>query len=102
MVAAADICTIGNDYVKAIELVWRVFNEFEAPDCEKDGIAEFRRFLDRTLETEQDVKMKGRFVDGKLAGVIVVRPPCHICPFFTDKQYHTQARYPAVADGGGV
>ena len=31
---------------EALELVWKVFLEFEAPDYTKEGIAEFKKTID--------------------------------------------------------
>ena len=37
----------------AMDLVWRVFSEFEAPDYSDEGVAEFRRFIDEAPRNEQ-------------------------------------------------
>lgn len=34
-----------NDIKNALDLVWKVFKEFEAPDYSKQGIEEFRKFI---------------------------------------------------------
>jgi hypothetical protein len=34
-----------NDIRNAIDLVWTVFKEFEAPDYSEEGIEEFRKFI---------------------------------------------------------
>ena len=71
----------------ALDLVWRVFSEFEAPDYSDEGISEFRRFLDEASANEQ-LRLWARFIENNIVGVIAVRPPCHIALLFVDKEYH--------------
>jgi GNAT superfamily N-acetyltransferase len=73
----------------AVKLAWRVFLEFEAPEYSAEGVDEFRRFLDG-IPANPDLKMKGCWIDGVLAGIIAVRPACHIALLFVDKAYHRQ------------
>ena len=57
------------DMKKAIELVWRVFLEFEAPDYTEEGIKEFRKtILDEKWVEER--KFFGAYEE-ELLGVIV-------------------------------
>ena len=74
---------------EAINLVWRVFCEFEAPEYSEDGVVEFRRFLDG-IPSNRELHMKGCWVGETLAGVMAMRPPCHISLLFVDKSYHRQ------------
>jgi len=46
----------------ALELIWRVFLEFEAPDYSDEGVAEFRRFLHEAPQNEQ-LRFWGCFAD---------------------------------------
>ncbi len=78
----------------AMELVWRVFLEFEAPEYSEEGIAEFQKFI--TLEAvEQRMAENGLLLWGcydadDVVGIIATRPPCHIALLFVDKAYHRQ------------
>ena len=77
---------------EAMELVLRVFMEFEAPEYSKEGIEEFKRFT--------AVEAMGPFVssgerpiwcceqDSRIVGVIALRDESHICLLFVDKAYH--------------
>lgn len=71
----------------AMDLVWRVFTEFEAPDYSDDGVAEFKRFIDEAPQNEQ-LRLWGSFMEDDIIGLIAIRPPCHIALLFVDKEYH--------------
>lgn len=78
------------EYKPALELVWRVFLEFEAPDYTQEGIDEFRRsigdqgFLSR-------LTFYGAYIEGALAGVIATRSlGGHVALFFVDRLYQRQ------------
>lgn len=59
----------------AIDLIWKTFLQFEAPDYSDEGIQSFRNFI----ENEE------------LKGVIAVKENRkHICCFFVKSQYHRQ------------
>ncbi len=77
---------------EALDLAWRVFLEFEAPDYAEEGVLEFRRFIEPDA-VDQRVKageflMWEAFREGALLGMIATRPPCHIAMLFVDKQHH--------------
>lgn len=79
---------------QAMELVWKVFLEFEAPEYSDEGIREFKAFIAPDA-VEHRVKGGELFVWGcfhgeKIIGVIATRPPCHISLLFVDKDYHYQ------------
>lgn len=89
------IRTLNKNHIKeAIDLVWRVFSEFVAPDYCDEGVAEFKK----TIAAENfAVKVKkgefrlwGAFDNGKIVGAIAIREPIHITLLFVDKQYHRQ------------
>lgn len=90
----------------ALELVWRVFEEFEAPEYSQEGIEEFRGFIDLEAMEQRIVKkelfMWGCFKGERIIGVIATRLPCHITLLFVDKECHRRgiARrlYGAVLD----
>ena len=62
---------------QALELGWRVFLEFEAPDYPPEGTAAFRASLDDEERTRQ-LNFYGAFDGEKLVGVLCMRPPQHI------------------------
>jgi len=73
---------------EAMDLVWKVFLEFEAPDYPQEGIDEFRRAVDGQLE-KMTLDVYGAFEDGDLLGIIATRSGgSHIAFFFVKKEYH--------------
>lgn len=75
------------EYKPAMELVWRVFLEFEAPDYTQEGIEEFCRSINDSGYLSM-LTVYGGYVDGVLAGVIATRSlGGHIALFFVDKQF---------------
>ena len=70
----------------ALELCWRVFLEFEAPEYPAEGIAAFRASLDDPHRTRQ-LNFYGAFDGDALVGVLCMRPPQHIGGFFVDAAY---------------
>jgi len=80
-----------NDWKGALELVWTVFSEFEAPEYEPEGIAVFREFiaLDSIsgMHLSGTMHMWGSFEGEILTGVIAARGPGHIALLFVRKEY---------------
>lgn len=75
---------------QALELVWKVFQEFEAPDYSKEGVDEFYKSIHDT-EYLAMLRMYGAFQGEKLLGVIASRSAgTHIALFFVDGRYHKQ------------
>lgn len=76
----------------ALDLIWEVFKEFEAPEYSDEGIREFRNFIapDKMKERMDNKKLLlwGYWCENKLVGTIAVRPPCHISLLFVDKEFH--------------
>ncbi len=76
----------------AIDLVWSVFNEFEAPDYPAEGVTEFRRSVNVDTVVERvrrgELFLKGCYNEGKLVGVIAVRDESHISLLFVRKDHH--------------
>ena len=71
----------------ALELVWKVFLEYEAPDYTEEGINEFKR----TIEDYSWVSARefyGAFDSDKIVGVIATKDGYHIALFFVDGDYH--------------
>ena len=71
----------------ALELCWRVFLEFEAPEYSEEGIAAFRASLDDEARTRK-LHFYGAFDGDALVGVLCMRQPQHIGGFFVDGAYH--------------
>ena len=72
---------------RALELCWRVFLEFEAPEYSPEGIAAFRASLDNP-ERNRQMDFYGAFDGETLVGVLSMRAPRHIAGFFVDAAYH--------------
>ena len=75
------------DIPEALELVWKVFLEFEAPDYSKEGVAEFRSTLDNQ-EFVKNLKFYGAFEGNEMVGIIAMRKPQHISLFFVKGNRH--------------
>ena len=71
----------------ALELCWRVFLEFEAPEYSPEGVAAFRASLDDKERTRR-LNFYGAFDGETLVGVLCMRAPQHIGGFFVDAAYH--------------
>lgn len=70
----------------AIDLIWNVFLQFEAPEYSEEGIAHFRESLN-DKERTMAMKWYGAFDKGNLVGVLTVRQPQHIGGFFVKESY---------------
>lgn len=78
------------EYQPALELVWRVFLEFESPDYTQEGIDEFYSSI-HDKDYLSMLTVYGAYVSGVLAGVIATRSlGGHVALFFVDKQYQRQ------------
>lgn len=66
---------------QAVNLIWEVFLQFEAPEYSKEGIEHFRASLDDKERTKA-MKWYGAFDNGNLIGVLTMREPQHIGGFF--------------------
>lgn len=79
---------------EALDLVWAVFQEFQAPDYSEQGIEEFQKFIfyHSNIEQYNDGKVSfwGWKEDGELAGVIATKEKNHISMLFVKKEYHRQ------------
>lgn len=75
---------------KALSLVWKVFQEYEAPDYTKEGTEEFYKSIhDESYLSE--LCCYGAFTHDELVGVIATRNNgTHIALFFVDGKYHRQ------------
>lgn len=81
-----------NDIRNALDLVWNVFQEFEAPDYSKQGIEEFREFISYNSIIDKfdkgELYFWGCVDNDDLTGVITTRGINHICMLFVNKEYH--------------
>ncbi len=81
-----------NHIKNALDLVWTVFQEFEAPDYSKQGIEEFRKFISYNCIIEKFEKKEiyfwGCMDNDDLAGIIATFGMNHICLLFVKKEYH--------------
>ncbi len=81
-----------DDLPEALQLIWDVFIEYDAPEYPEEGVGEFRSFIELTsikrLMVEEGLLIWGAFDKDKEVGVIAVKPPCHIVLLFVNKYYH--------------
>jgi GNAT superfamily N-acetyltransferase len=78
----------------AMELVWRVFSEFEAPEYSGEGVETFRAFIQpdeiyKMLDAGE-MLIFGAFMNGSLRGVLAEKGAGHISLFFVRKEFHRQ------------
>lgn len=90
-----DIIKLKKENIKnALDLVWVVFQEFEAPDYSTEGIEEFRKFISHNSIVEkfdkEELYFWGSTDNDDLTGVIATRGVNHICMLFVKKEYHRQ------------
>ncbi|WP_313152112.1 GNAT family N-acetyltransferase [Lacrimispora sp.] len=78
----------------ALDLIWQVFLEFEAPDYSDEGIQEFKKFIDLNSIgqkiSDNEMRFWGYFSGEDIVGVAATRQPCHISLLFVDKKHHRQ------------
>ena len=75
---------------KALCLVWKVFQEYEAPDYTKEGVEEFYKSIHDESYLSR-LCWYGAFVQSELVGVIATRNEgTHIALFFVNGKYHRQ------------
>lgn len=82
------------DLQEALDLVWKVFLEFEAPEYADEGVHEFKQFIEydnMLLNLSSNGYLMWTCSDGdNIVGILSTRPPCHISLLFVDKEYHRQ------------
>jgi len=73
---------------EALSLVWNVFLKFEAPEYSKEGIENFKSFID-SEKMIGGLMIYGAFLEERLVGVAATREQGnHIALFFVDGRYH--------------
>ena len=79
-----------NEFDKAFQLAWTVFQEFEAPDYCEQGIKSFSDTLKDPSYINM-LKIYGAFSDENLLGILATRNNGnHIALFFVDGKVHKQ------------
>ena len=79
---------IKNDLSEALDLVWRVFLEYEAPFYTDEGIDTFHKFI-MDKEKMSTLTFYGMYDNEKIIGVIATRNKGnHITLFFVEGKYH--------------
>lgn len=80
------------DVESGMDLVWRVFEEFEAPEYSEEGIAEFKAFITpaniRDWMEAGNMVLWGAYKGDCIVGLIALRPLAHISLLFVDKAHH--------------
>ena len=71
----------------AIDLIWEVFLQFEAPEYPEEGVRTFRALLD-DREKIGSLRFYGAFDGGDLVGTLCMRQPQHIGGFFVKADHH--------------
>ena len=75
---------------RALCLVWKVFQEYEAPDYTKEGVEEFYKSIHDENYLSK-LCWYGAFIQEELVGIIATRSEgTHIALFFVDGKYHRQ------------
>lgn len=82
------------DIQNALNLVWSVFQEFEAPDYSEQGVREFEGFINIysiiKMMDRKEIAFWGCYYNAALVGVIATIGKSHISLFFVQKEYHRQ------------
>ena len=73
----------------ALDLVWKVFLEYEAPDYSEEGIEEFKKSIS-DMNWVNAREFYGAFNKNQLLGVIATKDISHIALFFVDGKYQKQ------------
>lgn len=87
------ICRIGKTKLgEALELIWEVFEKYEAPEYEEMGVKTFRHFIefDHMVEkiNQGEMTFWGCYQNSYLVGVIALRTGQHISLLFVRERFH--------------
>lgn len=78
------------EYDAALELSWRVFLDYEAPDYSQKGVDSFFTSI-HDPEYIGRLRIYGAYAEETLIGVLATRSEgTHIALFFVDRRYHRQ------------
>lgn len=79
------------DLVEVIDLVKRVFDQFEAPEYSKEGVAEFYKYIAKSeMKSRLNANHFGfvAVLDNEILGMIEIRDHKHISLLFVDSKFH--------------
>ena len=80
-----------DEFKPAMEMVWKVFGEFEAKDYGPEGTANFRDFINGDIIKNMfdigEYPMWVATCKGRIVGVSTLRVKTHISLLFVDKEY---------------
>ena len=80
----------GEEINNALDLAWKVFLKFEAPDYPKSGIEAFYESIHDEQYLSQ-LKIFGAYLEDALVGVMATRSQGnHVALFFVEEQYQRQ------------
>ena len=74
---------------ETMDLAWKVFLKFEAPDYPEEGVEEFRRSI-YDSEFVSKLEIYGAFEENTILGMIATRNMNHIAMYFVDEKYQGQ------------
>lgn len=80
-----------NELKETLNLVKKVFDEFEAPDYSEEGIKtfyEFANYENILKKLDSNLKIFVAKFNGQIVGMIAIRDLSHIAMLFVDKEYH--------------
>lgn len=72
---------------ECLDLVWRVFSEFETPVFPLEGSIEYKRIIEETRE-KNNITFYGALDEGLVVGALGMRENNHIGYFYVDSAYH--------------
>lgn len=82
------------DIHTALELVWSVFQEFEAPEYSDEGVEAFKKIISYETVIErfrrEELHFWGSKMNGDWTGVIATMGENHIFLLFVKREYHGQ------------
>lgn len=88
MVRALKTCELQS----ALDLIWRVFQEFEAPEYSEEGVKAFYKYIElntmKKLVEAGEMKFLGAYEVETLIGVIGIKRGKHISMLFVDSAFH--------------
>lgn len=74
----------------ALNLAWKVFQRFEAPEYSEEGVASFQKTIHDPQFTGR-IRCYGAFDGERLIGMLATRSEgTHIALFFVEETYHRQ------------
>ena len=79
-----------NEVSSALELAWRVFLQFEAPEYSKEGVTSFYDSI-HNPEFINQLKVYGAFLGEEMVGMLATRSNgAHVALFFVEAKYQGQ------------